>query len=255
MMKIIISPAKGMEYYPDEPGFQDTPVFLEKAQQLLDYLRSLSYPELKKLLCCNDQIATLNFQRYRNMDLLRGLSPALLSYVGIQYQYMAPRIFEYTYFDYVRKHLRILSGFYGILRPFDGVVPYRLEMQAKPKGLPFRNLYDFWGDCIFRELTKNTRTILNLASAEYSRCIEKHLTPDISYITCIFGEQENGKIREKGFYVKMARGEMVRFMAENDIRRPEDVKHFDRLGYSYRDDLSAPERYVFLRQTKKDAEQ
>ena len=132
------------------------------------------------------------------------------------------------------------QAFTVFVRPFDGVVPYRLGMQAKPKGLPFRNLYDFWGDCVFRELTKNTRTILNLSLRQNTAAALKDILHRIFPISPASSrEQENGKIREKGVYVKMARGEMVRFMAGDDIRRPEDVKHFDRLGYSYRDDLSA----------------
>ena len=246
-MKIIISPDKQMNHDAEEPGYAHLPVFLREAQQLLEYLRGLSYEALKKLLCTNDRIAALNFERCRVMDLRRGLSPALLAYDGIQYKYMAPQVFERPYFDYVEDHLRILSGFYGILRPLDGVVPYRLEMQAKLKTDFCSSLYDFWGSKPYSELTKEAGVILNLASGEYSRVIEKHLDPRVAYITCTFGQWEDGKVKEKGVYVKMARGEMVRFMAENAIEEPEEVKRFDRLGYSYRDDLSSPKNYVFLK--------
>jgi len=246
-MKIIISPAKKMNRYTDEPGYARLPFFLREAEQLKECLRGFSYEALKRLLCTNDRIATLNFERYRDMDLLRDPAPALLSYDGIQYQYMAPQVFERSYFDYVENHLRILSGFYGLLRPLDGIVPYRLEMQAKLKMDFCDNLYGFWGGKLYSRLTRNDHTILNLASAEYSRAISKYLTPEVTYITCTFGEWENGKIREKGVYVKMARGEMVRFMAENKIEKPGDVKYFNRLGYSYRSGLSTPTNYIFLK--------
>lgn len=246
-MKIIISPAKQMKRDTDEPGYTQMPVFLREAEQLMEYLRGLSCEALKKLLCTNERIAALNFERYRTMDLMRDPSPALLSYDGIQYKYMAPQVFDRSCFAYVEKHLRILSGFYGILRPLDGVVPYRLEMQAKLKTGFCTSLYDFWGGRLYSELTKEDKVILNLASDEYSRAIEKYLKPGVSYVTCTFGQWEGGKIKEKGVYVKMARGEIVRFMAENAIEKTGDVKYFNHLGYSYKDGLSTKTNYVFLK--------
>ena len=246
-MRIIVSPAKKMRDELDSLEPRQLPCLLPQTEQLLELLRAMPYAGLKKLLACNDAIARQNWQRYQEMDLRRRLSPALLAYDGIQYKYMAPQVFERPYFEYVEDHLRILSGFYGILRPLDGVVPYRLEMQAKLKTDFCSSLYDFWGSKPYSELTKEAGVILNLASGEYSRVIEKHLDPRVAYITCTFGQWEDGKVKEKGVYVKMARGEMVRFMAENAIEEPEEVKRFDRLGYSYSDDLSSPKNYVFLK--------
>lgn len=249
-MKIMISPAKRMRDDIDFMEPRQFPVFLKKADQLRNYLRKLSQEELKQLLCCNNEIAALNFERYQKMDLCRGTVPAVLSFDGIQYQYMAPQIFTYEYFDYIEAHLRILSGFYGILRPLDGVVPYRLELDAKLKTPFCKNLYDYWSDSIFRELTRDEDLILNLASKQYSRIIKKYLTPHTTFVTCIFGEQHGGKIREKGVYVKMARGEMVRFMAENAVENLEDIKSFNRLGFSYHAELSDRETFVFLMEQK-----
>ena len=142
-MKIIISPAKNMslDAYTLEP--EDFPVFLDKAQTLVDYLKTLSFEDLKALLSCNETIARLNYGRYQSMNLKENTNPALVTFEGIQYKYMAPRVFTYAYFDYAREHLRILSGLYGILKPFDGIVPYRLEMQAKLKTAFCKNLYDY----------------------------------------------------------------------------------------------------------------
>lgn len=130
-MRIIISPAKQMKADTDtfEPISQ--PVFIDRAEVLKDWICSLSYAEQKALWQCNDKIAEVNSERFRTMDLSTLLTPALLSYDGIQYTYMAPAVFEDGQFDYVQEHLRILSGFYGVLKPMDGVVTYRLEMQAK----------------------------------------------------------------------------------------------------------------------------
>lgn len=246
-MKIIISPAKKMINECNYIQDMTTPIFLDKTKQLLDYLKQLSYEDLKKLLACNDEIATLNYQRFQNMQLNANVNPALLSYDGIQYKYMAPDIFEENYYPYINQHLRILSGFYGILKPLDGIVPYRLEMQAKLKTNFCKNLYDYWKDDIYKELTKDTKIILNLASDEYSKSISKYLTPDIQFINFTFAEYVNGKLKEKGVYVKMARGEMVRYMAENQIEELEQIKQFNRLGFTYSSELSTITHYVFIK--------
>ena len=118
-MRIIISPAKKMKVDTDSLPYQDLPGFLDKTEHLCRILQSMSGEELKKLWKCNDQIAQLNIQRLQNMNLHNRLTPAVLAYEGIQYQYMAPGVFTEQAFDYVQEHLRILSGFYGILKPFE----------------------------------------------------------------------------------------------------------------------------------------
>lgn len=245
-MKIIISPAKKMINDCAYITEMSIPVFIEKTKKLQTYLASLSYVELKKLLVCNEDIAKLNYQRYQNMDLSYNVTPALLSYDGIQYKYMAPDVFEEDYFTYVNQHLRILSGFYGILKPMDGVVPYRLEMQAKLKTDFCKNVYDYWKDELYKELTKEDSIILNLASDEYSKAILKYCTNENRVIQCTFGELINDKVKEKGVYVKMARGEMVRYMAENNIQNIEEIKNFNRLGFTYNEMLSNENHYVFI---------
>ena len=168
-MKIIISPAKKMNVDTDVFGHTDLPVFLSRTKELMDYMKGLSFSEAKKLWSCNDKIAEQNFERYATMDLERQLTPAIISYEGIQYQYMSPMVFSEDGLDYIQKHLRILSGFYGILKPFDGVTPYRLEMQAKASVGSFKDLYEYWGDSLYQELTSDSdHVILNLASKEYS---------------------------------------------------------------------------------------
>lgn len=246
-MRIIISPAKKMKTDNDYLHHRYMPVFIDKTEKLLDYLKGLSYEELKALWKCNHSIARLNYDRIRSMDLYKNLTPAILSFEGIQYQYMAPGVFEYDELDYIDEHLRILSGFYGLLRPFDGVTPYRLEMQAKPIKWKYKSLYEFWNDEIAKKLFSESNCILNLASKEYSKCVLKYLNKNIKIINCVFGEIINGKVVEKGTLVKMARGEMVRFMAENKIANVENIKEFDRLGYVYRDELSNDNNYVFIK--------
>lgn len=144
-MRIIISPAKKMNVDVDSMKWLDLPCLLSRTERLLAVLREMCYEELKDLWKCNDQIARLNVERLERMDLRRGLTPAVLAYEGIQYRYMAPGVFTQQAFSYIQEHLRILSGFYGILRPFDGVTPYRLEMQAKLPVDGAKDLYEFWG--------------------------------------------------------------------------------------------------------------
>ena len=244
-MRIIISPAKKMRIDTDSLPIQGLPVFLPKTEELCRILQSMSDAELKKLWKCNDQIAALNIQRLQNMDLHKRLTPAVLAYDGIQYQHMAPGVFTDQAFDYVQEHLRILSGFYGILKPFDGVTPYRLEMQAKLRGGEAKDLYAYWGDSLANALFAETDCIVNLASKEYSVCISKYLPENVRFITCVFGEEKDGKVIEKGTMCKMARGEMVRYMAENQIEDPEQIKSFDRLNYRFDADRSNDNLFVF----------
>ena len=222
-MRIIISPAKKMNADTDTLPYRDLPLFLSRTQQILDRLQDMDEGELKRLWKCNDQIAALNIERLRSMDLHRNLTPAIIAYEGIQYQYMAPDVFTQSEYDYVQAHLRILSGFYGVLRPMDGVTPYRLEMEAKLRMGDAKDLYAFWGDELAQSVLDGTDCVVNLASKEYSVCVSRYLPGNKRMITCVFGEEKDGRIIEKGTMCKMARGEMVRFMAANRIGKPEDV--------------------------------
>lgn len=246
-MRIIISPAKKMNMDADTFPAPVLPVFLEETELLKDWIRTLSFEEAQALWNCNGKIAELNYRRFLDMDLRRNLTPALISYEGIQYQYMAPEVFTQKEWDYVQECLRILSGFYGVLKPLDGVVPYRLEMQAKAGVNGKKNLYEFWEDRLYQEIHEKDGVILNLASKEYSRCIEKYLKQEDTFITCVFGEWKSGKVIQKGTQAKMARGEMVRFMAERGIEDVEEIRRFDRLGYQFQEELSSDREYIFIR--------
>ena len=247
-MRIIISPAKKMKVDEDSLEYCGMPVFLEETGRIMRWIKTLSPGEAKTLWGCNDRLAEQNFERFQRMELERGLTPALLAYEGIQYQYMAPAVFEEGMLSYVQDTLRILSGFYGVLKPMDGVVPYRLEMQAKTMVDEIKGLYDFWGEKLYDEVRDDSRVIINLASREYSRCIEAYLNPEDRFITCIFGELSDDRVIQKGVYVKMARGEMVRFMAENRISEPEELQKFCGLGYRFRQNMSTDTEYVFIKQ-------
>lgn len=246
-MKIIISPAKKMKTDTDTLEIRDLPVFLDDAKYLVQYLKSLTYEEAKELWNCSDAIASLNYDRVRNMDLGMDLTPALLSYQGIQYQYMAPTVLEDRQWEYVQEHVYILSGLYGMLRPLDGVVPYRMEMQTKislPEG---RDLYAYWGRRLYDRLAGETDCVVNLASQEYSRCITRYQKSSMRIVHCVFGEYCRGKVMEKGTYAKMARGEMVRYLAEQGAESTEVMKKFTGLGYRYSAEESEETKLVFVR--------
>ena len=247
-MRIMISPAKKMNQDTESLAWTDLPAFLEQTSQLLSALHAMSYEELKTLWRCNDQIAALNFQRIQDMDLTAALTPAILAYEGIQYQYMAPDVFTYDEFDYIQERLRILSGFYGLLRPFDGVMPYRLEMQAKLAVNGYKDLYGFWGSTLAQALEQETDTIIDLASKEYSKAVSAHLSPSTRLIGCVFAQQAGNKLVEKGTLCKMARGEMVRFLVEQQADSPEDLKSFDRLGFRFSPEHSQEDKYVFIKE-------
>lgn len=250
-MRIIISPAKKMKVDTDTLPYEALPHYVKESESLLKYLGQLSYEKAKKLWNCNDKIATYHYERLNGLNLYQNLTPAILSYEGIQYQYMAPSVFETAELTYLKKHVRILSGFYGVLNPFDGIVPYRLEMQAKLNCNKRKSLYEFWSDKLADKLLEESNLILNLASVEYSKCISSYLREDTQFITCIFGEKINDKVIEKGTYAKMARGEMVRYMAEHQIEKIEDIKNFNRLQYTFEEILSTETTYVYLRTPSK----
>ena len=253
-MKILLSPAKKMNVNTDDLAPLGLPVFMEQTEEILRFLQGLSYAEAKKLWVCNDRIAEQNYDRLKSMDLYHRLTPAILSYEGIQYQYMAPGVFETGQFEFIQEHLRILSGFYGLLRPFDGVTPYRLEMGARLAVDGCRDLYAFWGGKLARALAGESGWVLDLASKEYSRAVLPHLPPSLRVVTCVFGElRPDGKVVEKGTLCKMARGEMVRWLAETGTAHPDGLPAFQGLGYWYDPDRSTGARMVFLKTTQSSA--
>lgn len=248
-MKIIISPAKKMRA--DAEGFpiSGLPRRIAETERLLQALRAMDAPALQALWKCNDELAALNVQRVRDMDLRRNLTPAILAYDGLQYRHMAPGVFTQGELDYVQAHLRILSGFYGALAPLDGVVPYRLEMQAKLRADGAKDLYAFWGEKLYLDVLDDDRTIINLASREYARAIEARLRPGDRFITADFlcgGEAP----RMKATLAKAARGEMLRFMAENRVESAEDMKAFHALDFEFCPERSDGARLTFIQRPR-----
>lgn len=246
-MRIIISPAKRMLVDTDSFAIDALPLFLEQTEQVKEVLQNMTPEELAHVWRCNSRIGALNMERLDSMDLYHGLTPAILAYDGVQYRYMAPGVMETAHYDYLREHLRILSGFYGMLRPFDGVVPHRLEMQSRLSVEGCRDLYQFWGERLAGQLAAETDLVVNLASKEYSRAVKPYLPESVRLLTCTLGEWKNGKVVEQATMCKMGRGQMVRWLAENNVTDRADIRAFDQLGYRFRPELSTEDRDVFLR--------
>ncbi|GEN47486.1 peroxide stress protein YaaA [Ligilactobacillus pobuzihii] len=244
-MKIIISPAKKMVV--DQDNFLPTgqPIFLEQTEKILHKMQQLSYSEAQKLWKTSDKLTQINYEQLQNIKLDRQLTPAVLSYSGIQYQYMAPDILTKPALDHLQDTLRILSGFYGILKPFDGIVPYRLEMGARLKVAGKNNLYAFWGEKLYSTL-KDDGPIINLASKEYSKAIVPYLQSTDQFVDVVFAHLVDGKLRTRATPAKMARGEMVRFVAENHLTGVEELKEFESPTYSFDEKRSTTNKLVFV---------
>lgn len=243
-MKIILSPAKKMREV-DDFEYQQLPKLLDKTQILKKYLATLSVSQLSEIMKCNEKIAQLNYERYQTMNLKENLSCALFTYVGLAYQHLAPDVMTYEELNYLQQHLFILSGFYGVLRPFDGISCYRLEMQTKLNLQEVDNLYDFWKDSIANEVYQENDLIINLASKEYSSCITPYLNEHRKMITIHFVQEVKGQLKTKGTEAKMCRGAMVRYMASHQVEDIELLKAFEYLGYQYDEKLSTSQDFVF----------
>ena len=237
-MKIIMSPAKKMRSDEDASITPTTPCFLKESQILEKKLKSMSYEELRKLWKTNE---TLTDQYYEELQKrqYQPLTCAIHAYDGIAFKYLHPFSMSDDEREYLNKHLRILSGLYGVLTPTDGIVPYRLEM-----GVKSLDLYDFWGSKIYESL--DDHVIVNLASKEYSKCITDYLTDKDQCIEIQFLRNIKGILKQQATYAKMARGAMISYMAKENIENIEDLKKFDDLDFIFNEELSNDHCFVFV---------
>lgn len=244
-MKVIIAPAKIMKIDRDSFPIQSKPQFLDKTRILERFLKSRSNEQLKDLWHASENVTKQSILQLENMNLDERLTPAILAFSGIQYQYMAPDLFTQPALDYIQKNLRILSGFYGMLLPFDGVCPYRLELNTKMVGFRDYSLYHFWGSDIAENLFQEDNIVIDLASKQYTRLVKPYLSQGRQLITVDFQELKNGKWKTVGVHAKMARGEMVRYIAEKQIKNPTDLQDFNDFEFQFEPDVSTKDHYVF----------
>lgn len=254
-MLIILGPAKTIDTSPH--GVTDTCTkaqFLEQASELVDLLREYSLSRLKELMKVSEKLAVLNFERYaawnNNYDSQKG-QQALLAFSGEVFNGLKARSLSEEDLKFSQQHVRLLSGLYGVLRPLDLILPYRLEMGTKmstPKG---KNLYDFWEHIIPEKIIEetgkqDTSVLINLASKEYFKSIRPRSFPH-PILTPVFKESDGKGFRNVTIYAKKARGMMLRFIIQNRIKHPEYLKAFDEEGYYFHNDLSSEKEWVFCR--------
>ncbi|HLW62013.1 MAG TPA: peroxide stress protein YaaA [Flavobacterium sp.] len=254
-MKVVISPAKSLDYTTDVPLATFTkPSFLKQSKEINTVLKEVTPQELKTMMNISDKLAEMNWQRnqerkYRLSSLNSKVRQAVYAFNGDVYTGLDAYTLSSEKVDYLQNHLRILSGLYGYLKPLDAIEPYRLEMGTKLPVNDKKDLYDFWKetltDSLNKELKKND-VLINLASNEYFSAIDKKAIK-ATIITPEFKDYKDGKLKMISFFAKKARGLMVRYMADHAITNPEDLKLFNSEGYQFDDALSTENKWAFTR--------
>ncbi len=254
-MLAVISPAKTLDYKSQTPPHQVTPLlFPGDAATLVDTMRHYSPDDLQALMGISERLALQNAERFSRWQWPFPESEAraaMFAFKGDVYAGLDAYHLKGTEQAYLQRHLRILSGLYGLLRPLDAIMPYRLEMGKKVSTERGDDLYAFWADKLAKQVKQDIKesggnTLINLASNEYFQALKPHVR-DLNVVTPVFKDWKNGKYKIISFYAKKARGLMVRFMAEQDCQSPEKLKKFDLSGYTYDDSSSTKDEWVFLR--------
>ena len=254
-MLAIISPAKTLDFETlSLTNSSSCPEFLDHSQNLIDTLRTLPQSKLCSLMSISSKLAALNEQRYQDWSLpftTSNAKQAIMAFKGDVYTGFTFEEYNEKDFAYAQKHLRILSGLYGHLRPLDLIQPYRLEMGTKLATPQGKNLYDFWGSKLTNALNgaiKNSgiQILVNLASNEYYNAVDKTVLQG-RVITPIFKDYKNGDLKIISFFAKKARGAMSDYLVRHRINKPEGLKEFKGLGYRFNENLTKNDNWVFTR--------
>ena len=255
-MLALISPAKTLDYETTLPSSNFTqPRLLDQSEQLIEVCRELSASQLASLMSVSEKIAQLNVARFQDWQTefdFANARQAIFAFKGDVYTGLDAYALNDSQLDFAQQHLRMLSGLYGLLRPLDLMMPYRLEMGTRLQNPRGSNLYEFWGkritDLIQQDLQHtNSQILLNLASDEYYKAV-KESALDAQIIKPVFLDQKNGKYKVISFYAKKARGLMARFVIEQQIQQVEDLKAFNSEGYYFDAENSNAKELVFKRE-------
>lgn len=249
-MKIIVSPTKQMKV--SEHEGEQLPYYADVSKEILAALQALSVEELCKLMHIKESIALENQQRYQDIDFSIHASAAIYTYQGLQFKHMQIDELSLEDIEYVKEHLRILSAFYGIVRPMDSIQPYRLEMQSRLAIQDAKDVYGFWKDRLAKRLLEEDeeKWIINLASKEYAKAVLPYL--DKGKVTTItFYVDKDGKLKTESTQVKMARGRFVQWMAKNKVSSIQELKMFQEDGYHLHQDLSTDEELIFVKKKER----
>jgi len=254
-MITVISPAKSLDFEaPLATKQKSQPKFIAQSERLIEQLKELAPQDIATLMKLSEKLALLNFDRFQSFSTpftSSNARQAVLAFRGDVYQGLDADSFSGDDFKFAQKHLRILSGLYGVLKPLDLIQAYRLEMGTRFKNTAGKNLYDFWGENLNshfqKELKKQEQSVLiNLASNEYFKAVKAKQLP-FRIITPHFKDFKNGQYKMISFYAKRARGLMSRFIIQNRIEHPEGLKDFDLQGYYFDQKSSTENDWFFLR--------
>lgn len=244
-MQVILSPAKNMRGCARKDLALRKPMFRAQTERLAECLRQYSHVELEGLMKINPKLALQTYLNYQDFAWEHEGLPALLAYDGLVFKNLQAETLEDIQYRYADNHVRILSAFYGMLRPCDSIMPYRLDFIC-PLKIDGKNLYQFWGDAVYQQLFADGMPVINLASAEYSKLVQPWLQPSDQMITIEFRTMQKGKLRTVTTSAKMARGQMTRWIVCNQIEQPSDLLQFCWDGYAYEQSLSTADTYVFV---------
>jgi len=253
-MIIVLSPAKTLAEGPEVNQGLELPKYRKQSAQLIEILKGYKTSEIKELMKISDKLAALNYGRYQNFGsryTQENSKAAIFMFKGDVYQGFGADTLDAKALTYAQKHLRIISGLYGLLRPMDKMQPYRLEMGTRldnPKG---PNLYEFWRDTITADINTalsemKSDLLVNLASNEYFDAVDKKQL-DAKILDITFKEYRDGKLKFVSFSAKKARGFMARYMAKENIKKMEDIKGFDYENYAFDESISSEYNYGFTR--------
>lgn len=257
-MLMVVSPAKALdETTPVQTNLHTQGALLEQASELAEQLKSVGPVEIGQMMHISEKLSELNYERFQDwtMPFPEGKAKqAAWLFKGDVYQGLDAYSLSEEGIEYTQNHLRILSGLYGLLKPCDDMLPYRLEMGTKFANTKGKDLYTFWGSQITEVLNKElaqsgSKTLVNLASNEYFKAVKKKEL-NARIITPIFKDWKNGQYKIISFYAKKARGLMARYAADNRVENAEDLKFFDTDGYKFNPEMSSETDWVFTRKVE-----
>ena len=250
-MIAIISPAKNMRNLkidninPQIIGKER--YFTKETEEIIRVLKDLTPWDIQSLMKVNEKIALQSYAYFQDFSFNDKGVCGLLAYDGLVFKNIKAEDFTKEDFDYANKHIRILDAFYGMVNPLDDILPYRLEMQY-PIKIQGNNLYKFWDDKIYNKLYSEDNVIVNLASEEYAKTVRRFLNEEDIFIDIDFKVNKDGKLKTLATLAKIARGQMVKYIIENKIDNPEDLKNFTFNSFKFCSNLSTPRKFVFIKE-------
>lgn len=250
-MIAIISPAKNMRNLkidninPQIIGKER--YFTKETEEIIRVLKDLTPWDIQSLMKVNEKIALQSYAYFQDFNFNDKGVCGLLAYDGLVFKNIKAEDFTKEDFDYANKHIRILDAFYGMVNPLDDILPYRLEMQY-PIKIQGNNLYKFWDDKIYNKLYSEDNVIVNLASEEYAKTVRRFLNEEDIFIDIDFKVNKDGKLKTLATLAKMARGQMVKYIIENKIDNPEDLKNFTFNSFKFCSNLSTSKKFVFIKE-------